>query len=369
MAQCFVETPTAIASYLRRIGNPNLRALYRDNTFLGGLAQIPMGQWFHGRRIPMTGIAAVAIAPECRNQGAAITLMQHTVEDLFEQGTVLSVLYPAVQRLYRQVGYEQGGSYCGWQIESDRIDITKPVLPVEPVALTNKELQQVYNQQAPRHSGHLDRHPYFWQRLQPEAGDGPVYAYRLGAAENPQGYVIFEQKRLPQGTCLEIKDWAVLTQAATQTLWALLASHRSIVKTIRWQSGPIDLLTLTLPEQPATPRFADRWLLRIINLPQALTLRGYPTGLDAELHLAVTDEHLPANTGRYVLSVTQGQGHVKLGGHGALQLTSASLAPLYSGLFSATQLYYAGYLEGDESTRAIADQLFAKTSPWLPDFF
>ncbi|MGP1375435.1 MAG: GNAT family N-acetyltransferase [Almyronema sp.] len=367
--QCFMEPAGAIELYMQRVGVQNFRTIYQQNTLLGGLAQIPMGQWFGGQRVSMTGIAAVAIAPEYRGRGAAIALMQHTLQDLFEQGVALSVLYPAVQKLYCQVGYGQGGSYCGWQIASDSIHITQSALPIAEIALTDAGLPTLYKQQAPRYNGHLDRVAYLWQRLQPETSDRPVYAYRFGAADHPQGYLIFEQKRLAQATCLDVKDWAVLTPAATQTFWAFLAAHRSQIQTIHWQSGAIDPLTLTLPEQTAKPRFMSRWLVRIINLTQALTQRGYPVNLTVELHLEITDDDLTANSGCYVLAVAQGQGQVQPGGTGKVKLTIQALASLYTGLFSATQLYNAGRLESDEASRAIADQIFATTSPWLPDFF
>lgn len=50
-----------------------------------------MAQWWGGERVPMTGIAAVGIAPEYRGTGAAIALMQHTVKELHAKGYPLAI--------------------------------------------------------------------------------------------------------------------------------------------------------------------------------------------------------------------------------------------------------------------------------------
>src|SRR6185295_16930186 len=75
-----------------------------------GLVLIPMGQWFGGKRVPMTGIAAVAVEPFARGKGAAKRLLVSMLQELQGKGVALSTLYPATQVLYRAVGYEQAGS-------------------------------------------------------------------------------------------------------------------------------------------------------------------------------------------------------------------------------------------------------------------
>jgi len=128
--QCFVGSPGDSETYIDRVGAENLRLLRQSQQIAGGLATIAMGQWFGGQRVPMTGIAAVGIAPEYRGTGAAIAMMQHTLKELYANGVPISVLYPATQRLYRKAGYEQGGSACTWEISTQSIQVRE-----QPLAL------------------------------------------------------------------------------------------------------------------------------------------------------------------------------------------------------------------------------------------
>ena len=79
-------------------------------------------------------------------------------------------------------------------------------------------------------------------------------------------------------------------------------------------------------------------MLRIIDVVGALSKRGYPMGLDAELHLEVSDRAIASNNGKFCLRVSQGRGEVTKGGKGEFQLDVRGLAPLYTGLFTPIQL-------------------------------
>jgi predicted acetyltransferase len=107
----------------------------------------------------------------------------------------------------------------------------------------------------------------------------------------------------------------------------------------------------------------------VVDLRKALEKRGYPSGIQTELHLEVQDNLLPENNGKFILSVLNGRGEVTQGGKGELKLDVGGLAPLYTGLFTARQLQLAGQLEATETALSTTTQLFAGASPWMPDFF
>jgi predicted acetyltransferase len=329
-----------------------------------------MGQWFGGQRVPMTGIAAVGIAPEYRGTGAAIAMMQHTLKELYANGVPISVLYPATQRLYRKAGYEQGGTACTWEISTQSILVREQPLPLKPVSPINLEVfHDLYQQQARLTNGNLDRHQFIWQGLIRPVEKEMIYAYLIGAADQPQGYIIFTQHPKEDSSYLRIRDWTVLTADAAQSFWSFLANHRSQIEQVRWKGSAVDFLTLLLPEQTAKARFAERWMLRVVDVGKALEKRGYPPGLQAELHLEVRDDLIAENNGRFILSVSNGCGEVTRGGKGELKLDIRGLAPLYTGLFTAHQLQVAGQLDATETALLGATQLFAGVSPWMPDFF
>ncbi|QLE51980.1 GNAT family N-acetyltransferase [Nostoc sp. C057] len=370
LEQCFISALGGEEAYINMIGVENFRIIRRLEQVAGGLATLDMGQWWGGQRVPMTGIAVVGIAPEYRGSGAAIALMQHTLKELYDRGIAISALYPAVQSLYRKVGYEQGGSWCIWEIATQNIQVREQPLPLELVASINHEVfHELYQQQARQTHGYLDRHPAIWERIIQPNDKEIVYTYLIGTKDQPQGYIIFTQERTNNGEILIVKDWVLTTVDAAQTFWSFLASHRSQIQQVRWKSSAIDSLTLLLPEQTAKIKTTSRWLLRIIDAVKALELRGYPPGIQAELHLEIEDNLLTENNGKFILSVANGRGEVTKGGKGELQLDIRELAPLYTSLFTPYDLQIAGKLNGTETAILAATQIFAGASPWMADFF
>jgi len=372
LAQCFVSQPALSSRYVDRVGTENFVVARQGSEIAGGLATLEMGQWFGGRCVPMTGIAAVAVAPEYRGRDVAIELVRYTLEQLFDRGVALSTLYPAAQKLYRLAGYEQGGCRCVWEIATEHIHISKPLLPVRRAPAQTESVRDLYQQYARRDNGTLDRHPHVWQNIWnnlfvPDDGDS-LYTYLFGYSSGFEGYITLSQKRLDRGTILHVRDYAVLTQAAGRSFWGFLNAHRSQVDTVRWHGSSIDPLTLLLPEQGAYLTDCLNWMTRIVCVETALAQRGYPL-LSAELHLQVDDDLLPANRDRFILSIANRQATVTRGGRGDLKLTVAGLVPLYTGLMSPQVLQRLGYLEASEETLALARQIFATSTPWMPDFF
>ena len=365
LAQCFNGSLEESELYMSRVGLENFRVIRQAGRVAGGLAMLKMGQWWDERSVPMTGIASVGIAPEFRGSGAAATLMQFAIREMHGQGISLSVLYAAVQRLYRKVGYEQGGTACGWEVPTAAIQTKTRTLPVHAVPIDSELFRQVYQQQARSTNGFLDRNAAIWRMiLEPEAKE-TVYAYCFGASDQPQGYIIFQHQR-DQDDLLIVRDRMLLTVEARQTFWAFLSDHRSLIEKVRWKAGAIDDLTLLLPEQSAKQRFIDRWMLRVINVKDALEQRGYLPHLQTELHLDVRDGLIAENNDRFVLSIAEGKGHVTRGGKGEVKLDIRGLAPLYTGFFTPNQLQLAGLLE---ATKGIVNPFCAGEPPWMLDFF
>ena len=113
-----------------------------------------------------------------------------------------------------------------------------------------------------------------------------------------------------------------------------------------------------------------RWMLRLVDVPTALSLRGYPSCLSATLDLHVHDDLFPENTGNWRLKIQSGIPTVIPGGEGKIRLNVRGLATLYSSYCTATELMRTGRLEAVVSSDVeIADQAFAGPPPWMPEIF
>ncbi|MEL7243722.1 MAG: GNAT family N-acetyltransferase [Cyanobacteria bacterium J06573_2] len=369
LAQCFLASPDEEQAWVKRMGVENIRLIRDNKEIVGGLVTIPMGQWWGGKSIPMTGIAGVGVAPEFRGSGAALSLMQQAIRELYENDVSISVLYPATQRLYRKVGYEQGGSFCSWEILAQSIQIKEQPLPVQSVPLDSEIFYELYTKQGKNINGYLNRNQIIWNRIIQPSDKEVFYGYIIGSLEKPEGYIIISQYSRDSDNILSVVDWVTLTNAATKTFWSFLSNHRSQIDKIRWRSSAIDNLTLILPEQTVKNRFIQRWMLRIINVEKALSTRGYFSGIETELHLEITDDLIAENNGKFILSVVEGRGNIEKGGKGELKLDIRGLASLFTGLFTPQQLQILGKIEGTEKALSQATQIFSGTSPWMMDFF
>ena len=88
-------------------------------------------------------------------------------------------------------------------------------------------------------------------------------------------------------------------------------------------------------------------MTRIVDVPAALTERGYPEAIDAELHLRVRDDVLPANDGTFVLHVSGGKAEVRPGGTGAMASTSAGWLRCTPATRRRTSSWPTGYIDGE----------------------
>ena len=364
--QCFNSSLEDSEAYSQRVGLENFRVIRQQGEIVGGLAILELGQWFGGECVPMAGIAAVGVAPEHRGSGAALELLRQCLREIYDRGLPISTLYAATQRLYRKVGYEQGGSRCFWEMATNNIGLSDRTLPMLPVIdLRHEAFHQLYHEQAKLTNGYLARNSAIWK----EVIKPPVYAYLIGNLTQPEGYIIFSQRQENNTNLIEIKDWVLLTTAAVRRFWTFIWAHRSQIEKIQWRHSTVDFLTLPLPEQTAKIIHSKHWMLRVVNVCQALEKRGYPQNLVAELHLEIKDDLIAENNGKFVLKVSNGRGEVSKGGTGEFQLDIKGLSPLYTGFFTPYQLQLTGYLQATETALSVAIQMFAGSSPWMADFF
>jgi len=367
LCTCFNSSEDNWQHYSKVLGLENYRIIRQGNKVLGGLAIYHMGQWFGGSSLPIAGIAGVGIAPEHRGKGVAAALLSQTLKELHANGVPLSTLYASTQRLYQKVGYEQAGNACRFSIPTHSL-IAGDRLPIRSVDPTCQEFHDIYRQRAKGTSGNLDRHQLIWQRIV-QADEEVVYAYLIGSEHQPEGYVIFSQKSVSRGYNLQVRDLTILTPAAGRCLWTFFADHRSLANNVIWVGPAVEPLLSLVPEQTYQVVHLERWFLRVVDVPKALMLRGYPAGVETQLHLEVWDDLLPENNGRFILSVSEGRGEVTQGGRGELQINIRGLSPLYTGLFTPLQLQVIGQIEATALALSAATQIFAGSEPWMPDHF
>ncbi len=370
LSEAFTAPSDGVRRRMDRLGTQRLRVLRRGGSVQAGLWLLDMGQFWGGRPVPTTGVAAVGVAPESRGGGTGFALMKSVLEELRGRGVALSALYPATQTLYRKAGYDQAGVRYSLEVPANLIGVRDRTLPVRP--LTEADLPAVrdaYTAFARERSGHLDRCEPIWHRIR-RPNEEEAKAYGVVEGGRLTGYLYFTAHKEASGYDLRISDLAASTGASARRLLTFLADHSSLARKIHWPVGSLaHPLIHLIPEQRYRATLADIWMIRVVDVKAALEARGYPMGARGSLALEVADDVLPGNAGRIVLEVAEGRGRVSPGGDGALRVGARGLATLYSGFLTPWELSLAGLLEGEAGALGAAAAVFGGPAPGMPDMF
>ncbi len=108
----------------------------------------------------------------------------------------------------------------------------------------------------------------------------------------------------------EIIIYCLLASSAptARALWSVIASHDSVAGTVRAYCGPADPVSWLTREPDVSFTREHAWMLRITDAAAAIAGRGYPAAAQADVVLQLADRLLPANAGRWRLSVRDGKG-------------------------------------------------------------
>lgn len=357
-------------AWFDKAGRDNLRVAALGQTIVGGLVQLPMGQFFGGRSVPMVGIAGVAVAPEHRGRRAALSLMQSSVRELAARGVALSTLYPATQTLYRAAGYEQAGTRFRYLLVPRELPVLDRELELRQLTDADRAaVERVYTLHAATADGWLDRGAYIWDRVRAPRS-GKAFGYGAFVNGELEGYLYILQRHTTGARYeLTLGDVVALSPRAGRRLLTFLADHRSLGENLVWHGGPADSLLALLPEQRYRMTLVDQWMLRITNVQAALEARGYPVGVQLSLELELADPDVAGNAGLWRLEVADGRGQLRRGGRGTLRAGIRGLAALYSGYLDPRALCRAGLIDGEDEDLERARSVFSGPSPGMPDTF
>lgn len=357
--------------WFERAGHDHVLAWREGGALVGGLITIPMGQYFGGVSVPMEGVAGVGVAPEHRANGAATRMMRALVRDMRARGVALSTLYPATVPLYQRAGYERAGGRWRTAVRPQELPTRHdPALRVVTLpAVGEGGTLALYEAHCRLRNGPLDRGPYLWSRIQ-----SPVrMVVRRMGIEGPdglEGYVVVSHAAKDgHDTEVHVVDAVAGTPRAADAILATLGAYRSLALEVRWHGGAHDTLTQRLRDRRHAVTLTDFWMLRLVDVPRALALRGYNPFVKAAVTFVVRDEVVSENEGAWRVAVEDGRVEVtKCEGDG-VALDVRALATLYTGFRTAEALAADGLAAGDVRDLAAATALFAGATPALAEHF
>lgn len=327
-------------------------------------------QWWGGRRVPMGGVAGVAVHPEARGRGLARRLLTALLAQMAEAGQGISVLFPTAVGIYRPHGWEGVGGLAQTRLATrDLLDGGNPG-PVRVRTAGPDDLpavQRVWDAFAAAGNGQLSRSGPAYPRGAHQVLESDVVALAVDGGQ-VLGYAAYDRGHgYGAEAALTVREFVAHTPQAHAALLRSLGSWDSVAGTVLWP-GDTRELALHLHRAVPPPHRVQPWMLRVVDAPTAVAARGWPEGVHVDNAFVLLDPDVPAHARAWRCTLA--------GGRGTLQPVPATsdlprlhvrgLALLWSGAAGTAAVRRAGLLDG---ALPGIDAACAGAAPALLDYF
>ena len=326
-------------------------------------------QVWGGRRVPMGGIASVVVHPDGRGRGLASTLMRGLLPIMRAAGQPVSTLFPTGVGIYRPVGWEVVGSLDDTRITTRDLEPPRSSVDLRVRTATQADVPAIaalYAELAV--DGLLVREgPEF-----PAGADAVLDHDVVTLAElpdgTPVGYATYSRGTgYREGSELRIWDFVNRGGPAAVALLRSLASWSTVAPSVLWR-GPTTELALHIAAPVPPPAQRQPWMLRIVDAPNAVARRGFPSDISVDTAFVLHDPDIADHSGGWRLRVSAGNGSLeRLATSADLPvLHIRGLALLYSGAADVSLLRRVGLVDRPATGLDVA---FAGQPPRILDYF
>jgi predicted acetyltransferase len=311
-----------------------------------------------GAVVPAAFVSLVGVAPTHRRQGLLTRLMQRQLDDVAAAGREpIAVLWASEGRIYPRYGYGLAAERLTFEVASR--DVTPPqaelpagaklrlVAPLDALA----DIVKVYDQLRGDRPGFASRDDRWWKYVfsdpaSQRSGATELKGVVLDTPHGPAGYAIWRVKSQWNETgpnaAVDVREVVAADPGSYGVLWRFLLSL-DLARTVSYGFGALDEPLVHLVNEPRQlgARFTDSLWVRVIDVGAALAARRYRTEVDVVFD--ITDNRLPANTGRWRLTGgPDGATCVRTDDPADLACTILELGAVYLGGPSLETLAHAG---------------------------
>lgn len=347
-------------------------AVREDGQLIGTLGAWPFRQVVGGREVPMSGIASVIVEAHARGRGAGSQLLGAGLDLVRDHGDPIASLYPATVAPYRAWGWGLAGHHLHREVPTrslTSLPVPTTDIRIRPGSLEDHQACATVAREVARTEpgGLVAPDPWYRRKLDLEGTD------HLDVAEvdgQVAGFALWSRTSVGDGRQVDASLVVGRDVDVERALWRQLGSWWSVARTTRFVSWPADPLLADLPELDTTVVCEEPWMTRLVDVPAAIEVRGWPAGVAVTVPLRVRDDRVASNDGPFVLEVADGRGQLAPGGDGRVEVDVRDLAALYTGYRPAVALARRGGLPGATATDVAAlANAFDAPAPWMREYF
>ncbi|MEU7181888.1 MULTISPECIES: GNAT family N-acetyltransferase [Streptomyces] len=361
--------PVGDITHLRE--HADLQVAVRGGRVVAGGLGLLVDQFFGGAPVPSACLGDGCVAPEERGEHLATDMVTERLRPLIERGAVISALVTSSTGYARRLGWEAPTGVLAWAVATDALKRSFASEDFEAEHGLTGEAEALQRDLARQWNGPVHR-PTWWSRWKQDKSN--LATYRFARPGHPTtGLLSYTTKRHERhGMSLVVHDFWAASQPTAAAMLAFLGRHNTRAHTIEFRRGalpPYPTLLHGLRHYRATAEAWHPWMLRMLDIPEAIRLRGWPNDLTTAVPMEIKNE--TGDWDRWMLQIKDGTAdfvptHVE----GQVTFTRRQLAVWYAGGYrSTTSARMAGVHAVSEKALATLVRSTAEFEPWLPDHF
>jgi predicted acetyltransferase len=306
------------------------------------------------------------VAPEERGARVAEPLMVERIQAARERGAVLASMWTSSTGYVRHLGWEAVAPVFAWEAPTDDLRAF-PAGDLEVRYGETPEGRFLQRELAREWNGPVER-PAWWSTWKQRKSDLLTYEF-TGPGQRPAGVLSFAMvARRPRGHDLVVHDlWAADLDAARAML-SFLGRYHSRAQTVQFRRAalaPYPVLLQGLRSFRLSAQAWHPWMLRVLDAPQALRLRGWPEHAAFEIALGIEGEPRAL-----LLSVEHGVAHARpTDAEPTAVFSRGQFAVWYAGGIASPVSARMSGVTGDPGDLARLVDATRAQEPWLPDLF
>ena len=259
--------------------------------------------YFGGVPLPICGVAGVTVAAEHRGQGILTPLFASLLRNAKQRGALISTLFPSALRIYRKFGSEAIAEYVTVEVPSTVLAAVRPgtMRTRRATSADFDGIRGVYDSWARQQNGPLSREGVsFTATAEDFISTFTGVTVAVEADGTICGFVSWSRGHgFGEGGSIKVADLLATSADAYRALLSVIGSFASITALVKIDTSGDDLGRLFLPSIQWKVIESYPYMLTILDVPESLNRRTYPSGMTATLPFAVEGSFLAGNDGGY----------------------------------------------------------------------
>jgi predicted acetyltransferase len=295
-------------------------------------------------RLPMGGVAALAVPPENRREGYARELLAASLTEYRDREFPLAALWPFEHAFYAQFGWATASRYVVLETTPEELAFARGERGGSFVSLDPGAHDRLDSVLAAHNAGFdvtIERTADWWRERVFDGWSGESYVYGWEHNGDLRAYVACHIEGSNGGTRLRTVESAWVDREARLAVLSVLANHDSQVDSIRMREPDARLLDAAPSPDAIDATIYVGPMIRLVDVASALRRRSYPEQARGTVVIGVDDPLSDRNDTRFRLALDGGEARVD---------TAGTTPDLTLGVGALSQLY-VGYRSVDDVVR------------------